>query len=302
MKRYTLIGLTLLITSLGAYAQEDLLSILDQDSLMNEEEQSEFVSASFKTNRVINLQSLENTAPGVLDIKISHRFGPLDRGVYDLFGLDDATIRIGADLGLTDRLMIGGGRSSFEKTYDGFLKYRLLRQSNGDRKMPFSVSAFASTAIRTIRFANEQEDLLSSRMYYTYQLIIGRKFSDNFSLQVSPTMVHRNLVETIEEKNDVFAVAVAARQKLTKRISLNLEYAYVLPDQILDTEEFAYENMFSVGFDIETGGHVFQLHFTNAISMIEKGFITETNGDWFDGDIRFGFNISRVFTVWGREE
>jgi hypothetical protein len=276
----------------GLFSQEDLLSLL------GEEEETQFATASFKTNRVINLHSLENTAPGVLDVKIGHRFGFINQGVYELFGLDNATIRIGGDLGLTNRLMIGFGRSSFEKTYDGYFKYRLLRQSTGKVAMPVSLSFMASTAIKTIRFQDpDRPNYLSSRLYYTFQMILGRKFSDAFSLQISPTVVHRNLVGTTAEKNDVLAIGIAARQKLTKRLSLNAEYVYVLPDQILE----ANENSLSIGFDIETGGHVFQLHFTNSTSMIEKGFVAETVGNWLDGDIHFGFNISRVFTVWGRE-
>lgn len=274
------------------FAQEDLLSLL------GDEEETQYTTASFKTNRVVNLHSLENTAAGVLDIKISHRFGFVNQGAYELFGLDNATIRIGGDLGITDALMIGVGRSSFEKTYDGFAKLKLLRQSTGKKKMPVTVALFGSAAIKTLRFEDpDRENFFSSRMFYTGQLIIGRKFSEGFSLQFSPTVVHRNLVATTDENNDVFAVAVAARQKLTNRMSINAEYIYVPSGQILDT----YENSFSIGFDIETGGHVFQLHFTNSTSMIEKGFVTETIGAWGDGDIHFGFNISRVFTVWERE-
>jgi hypothetical protein len=274
-----------------ATAQDDLLSLLE------EEEEINYVSASFKTNRVINLHSLENTSPGVLDIKISHRFGTLNQGAYELFGLDNATIRIGADLGLTEHLMIGFGRSSVEKTFDGFAKLKILRQSTGKRKMPFTLAAFASAAVKTIKFEDpDRENYFSSRMFYTGQLIIGRKFSEGFSMQLSPTLVHRNLVSTTDESNDVFAIGIAARQKITKRLSINVEYIYVPPDQVLDT----YENSFSIGFDIETGGHVFQLHFTNSRAMIEKGYVTETVGNWMDGDIHFGFNISRVFTVWER--
>jgi hypothetical protein len=275
-------------------AQED-----DLLSLLGDEEETTYTTASFKANRVINLHSLENSAAGVMDIKIGHRFGFINQGAYELFGLDNATIRIGADVGLTDHLMIGVGRSSFEKTYDGFAKLKLLRQSSGKRNMPFTVALLGSAALKTIRFSDpDRENYFSSRMYYTGQLIIGRKFSDAFSMQISPTIVHRNLVSTIDEQNDVLAIGVAARQKLTKRLSINVEYVYVLPDQILDT----YENSLSVGFDIETGGHVFQLHFTNSTSMIEKGFVTETSGNWLDGDIHFGFNISRVFTLWRKHE
>lgn len=272
-----------------AKAQEsDLLSLL------GEEETVLYTTASFKTTRVINLHSLENVAGGVLDVKISHRFGTLNRGVYELFGLDGATIRIGADYGVTDQIMIGLGRSSFEKTYDAFIKYKFLRQSSGKRNMPISAAVFASAAINTLRFPEDGRDyLFSSRLFYTYQLIVGRKFSEALSLQLSPTVVHRNLVATSDEKNDVYALGVSGRFKLTKRLTLNAEYIYLLPDQVNEN----IRNSFSIGFDIETGGHVFQLHFSNSTSMIEKGFVAETTGDWTDGGIHFGFNISRVFTL-----
>ncbi len=270
-------------------AQDDLLSLLGE-----EEETTEYVTAAFKTNRVINLHSLENTSAGVLDIKISHRFGMLNQGAYDLFGLDNATIRIGADYGISDQLTIGFGRSSYEKTYDGFAKWKFLRQSTGKRHMPISMALFASTAIQTLKWQNpDRVNFFSSRLYYSFQLLLGRKFSDAFSLQLSPTLIHRNLVRTRSESNDVFAGAVAARLRLSRRVSLNAEYIYVLPNQLAP----GYRNGLSIGFDIETGGHVFQLHFTNSTSMIEKGFVTETTGDWLDGGIHFGFNVSRVFTV-----
>ena len=273
-----------------ALAQEDdLLALLGED-----EDATEYATASFKANRVINLHSLENTAAGVLDIKISHRFGMLNRGVYELFGLDQATIRIGADYGLSDRLMLGMGRSSYEKTYDGFVKYKFLRQSSGKREMPITAAVMVSTAVQTLKWQNpDRENYFSSRLYYTFQVVLGRKFSDGFSLQVSPTVVHRNLVKFKIEKNDVYALAVAGRVKLSRRVALNAEYVYLLPDQLLP----GYRSALSIGFDIETGGHVFQLHFTNATSMIEKGFIAETSGNWADGGIHFGFNVSRVFTV-----
>ncbi len=255
---------------------------------------TEYVTASFKTNRVINLHSLESTSQGVLDIKISHRFGTLNRGAYELFGLDNASIRIGGDYGLTDQLTVGVGRSSYQKTYDGFLKYKFLRQSKGKRVMPVSAALLGTTAIQTMKWANpDRENYFSSRMYYTLQLILGRKFSEGLSLQASPTLVHRNLVKTRAEAHDVFALAVAGRVKLTKRLALNAEYIYVQPGQLLP----GFRNALSVGLDIETGGHVFQLHLTNSTSMIEPGFVTETVEDWGNGGIHFGFNVSRVFTV-----
>ena len=271
-----------------AQEEQDLLSLLGR------EETTEYTAASFKTNRVINLHSLENTSKGVLDVKISHRFGFLNGGAYELFGLDQATIRIGMDYGISERITIGVGRSSYEKTYDGFLKYKILRQSTGLKEMPITVALLGTAAIQTLKWQDPLRDnLFSSRLYYTGQLIIGRKFSNNVSFQLSPTIVHRNLVATAAEKNDVFALGFGGRVKLHKRFSLNAEYIYILPDQA-DPD---IRNSLSVGFDIETGGHVFQLHFTNSTSMIEKGFVAETVGDWGDGGIHFGFNISRVFNL-----
>lgn len=291
MKR-TLLLLPVLFFLQGLSAQDegDLLSLL------GEEATTDYTTASFKTNRVVNGHSIENTAAGVLDFKISHRFGPVRNGVYDLFGLDGAGIRIGLDYGITDRLMIGVGRNSKEKIIDGFAKYKILRQSSGKKNVPVTLSYLVDAQIKTIKFPDPtRENYFSSRLYYTHQLLIGRKFNDYFTLQLMPTLVHRNLVETRAEKNDVLAMGVASRIRLTRRVTLNAEYYYVLPDQI----KSIYTNVFSVGFDIETGGHVFQLHFTNSSDMSYKGFITETSEKWF-GDmsgVRFGFNISRVFTI-----
>jgi hypothetical protein len=277
----------------NAQQEQDLLSLLGR------EETTEYAAASFKTNRIINLHSIENTAYGVLDVKISHRFGFLNTGVYELFGLDQATIRLGLDYGISDRVTIGVGRSSYEKTFDGFLKYKLLRQSTGLKKMPVTVGVLGTAAIHTLKWTDpDRENLFSSRLAYVGQLLIGRKFSEKFSLQLSPTIVHRNLVATAAEKNDVIAIGVGGRYKIHKRFSLNAEYIYVLPDQLLPGQK----NSLSIGFDIETGGHVFQLHFTNSTSMIEKGFVTETVGDWGEGGIHFGFNLSRVFTIVKPEE
>jgi len=295
MLRYSAHTLFLFLLFLAPLsAQEDLLDLLGE-----EEPTVNYATASFKTNRVINLHSLESTAGGVLDFKIGHRFGFVSGGFDELFGLDQALIRIGADYGITDRLTVGAGRSSFEKTYDGFLKYKLLRQSSGAKKMPVTLALMTSTAIKTLPFRNpDRENYLTSKLFYTYQLILGRKFSDGFSLQVSPTVVHRNLVRLESEANDVLAIGTAGRLKLSKRVAINAEYIYVLPDQLAP----GYRNSLSIGFDIETGGHVFQLHFTNSTSLVEKGFITETVGNWLDGDIHFGFNVSRVFTVRRKKE
>ncbi|MFM7153208.1 MAG: DUF5777 family beta-barrel protein [Bacteroidota bacterium] len=278
------------------------LQAQDLLALLGEEKTVEYATASFKTNRVINGHSIENTAAGVLDFKISHRFSPVRQGLYDIFGLDGATIRFGLDYGITNRLMIGAGRNSREKIYDGFVKYKILRQCSGARNIPVTLTYLADAQIKSVKFADPSRDnKFTDRLYYTHQLLIGRKFGDRLSLQLMPTLVHRNLTESPEDKNDVYAMGVAGRFKLSKRVAFNAEYYYVPDGQIATS----YVNSLSLGLDIETGGHVFQLHFTNSPDMTYKGFITETQEQWFfqgnDGrlmsGIRFGFNVSRVFTV-----
>ena len=271
------------------HAQDD-----DLLSLLGEEETTDYATASFKTNRVINLHSLENTHSGVLDFKISHRFGMLNQGLYDWFGLDNATIRLGLDYGVTKDLQIGAGRSSYKKMIDGYAKYRILHQSTGKRNMPISLTAVAGMYINTLKWSDpDRDNYFSSRLSYTFQALIGRKFNDWITVQLAPTVVHRNLVATSAESNDVYGIGIGVRQRITRRVTLNAEYMYLLPDQVTDN----IQNSFSIGADIETGGHVFQLHLTNSTGMAEPVAFTETTGDWFDGGIHFGFNISRVFTI-----
>ena len=299
-------GLLSLLTG-GAMAQEDdLLKLLGE-----EDTGPEYSTAAFKTTRVINGHSLENTAHGVLDFRIGHRFGPVNSGANEFWGLDQATIRLGLDYGVTDCLMIGIGRSSYQKTYDGFVKYKLLRQCDAGCTMPLTLAFVAATSINGIPQSTlwpypeeERPFYFSHRMAYSFQLIAGRKFSESISFQLNPGLVHINLVEKADQTNDIFHLSGAGRVKLSKRVAINAEYFYVLPGQIpeptaadLAAGELPVRNSFSIGFDIETGGHVFQLHMTNSLAMFERGYITETTEQWSDGGIHFGFNISRVFTL-----
>jgi hypothetical protein len=288
----TRIALTLSLFFLTAhvFAQDDLLKMLEQESASKEKEP---VTATFKSTRLINGHSIENNKKGVLQFMILHRFGDVNGGSYEFFGLDEATMRLGFDYGVTDWLNIGVGRSTFEKTYDGLIKIKWLRQKKGG--LPFTVTSVSTTALKSVKFSDpERKNYFSSRMYYTQQVLIGSKVTDALSLQLMPTLIHRNLVANTAEQNDVYALGGGGRIKLSRSITFNAEYYYVFPDQLAD----GFTNSFSVGFDIETGGHVFQLHFTNSRSMVEKGFVAETTGDWKKGDIRFGFNLNRVFTVY----
>jgi opacity protein-like surface antigen len=277
----------------------DLMSQLEREVGNNEKNQTNYTTAAFKTTRIINGHSIENVGKGVLDVKISHRFGKLNGGAYELFGLDNASMRMGFDYGLTPYLMVGIGRNTYEKTYDAFFKLKLLRQSTGRRKRPVTVSYVPTIAVKTIKFEDpNRKNFFTSRLFFTHQLLIGRKFSDKTSLQVMPTLSHRNLVDLNAEPNNLLAIGIGGRQKLTKRLSINAEYFYQLPGYKLT----GTTDCFSLGFDIETGGHVFQIHFTNSQGMSERSFISETRGNWGKGDILFGFNISRVFTIGGKRK
>jgi len=277
-----------------SFAQDDLLSMLG-----NEEPENEKVTNAFKATRVINGHSIESLSSGVLDFRILHRFGRINGGSYQMFGLDQAAIRLGLDYGITDRLTVGLGRSSYKKEVDGFVKYKLLWQSTGKNSLPLSVVLVSGMTMNGLKFENpDQTNYFTSRFGYYYQIIAGRKFSERFSLQFTPTMVHRNLVELVGDPSNVYAIGVGTRFKVTKRIALTGDYFYVLNKSVSEN----FNHTLSLGIDIETGGHVFQLHFSNATGMNERAFITETNGKWSNGDIQFGFNISRVFTIVDRRK
>jgi len=294
-------GILLLVVFFGtgrAMAQEpaadttDLMAQLEKESAATNA--VNYTTATFKTTRLVNGHTVENVGKGVLDVKISHRFGTLNKGGYELFGLDNATMRLGLDYGISRRLMIGVGRSTFQKTYDAFVKFKLLRQSTGKVNMPVTVSYVGTVALMSLRWADtSRKNYFSSRLSYTHQLIIGGKFSDGISLQLMPTFIHRNLATLANEPNDLYAVGAGGRFKLTRRLSFNVEYYYQVPGYKVE----GTTNPLSVGFDIETGGHVFQLHFTNSTGMTERNFISGTTGKWEKGDVLFGFNISRVFTI-----
>lgn len=274
-------------------AQDDLMDLLNESDVP----EINFTTATFKSTRIMNGHSVERMPPGQLDFRISHRFGTVNSGAYEFFGLDQANIHFSLEYGVFNWMMIGVGRGTYEKTYDAFTKLTLLRQSSGARVMPVTVSFFTSVALSTYKWPEpERANYFSSRLAYTSQLLIGRKISQGLSLQLTPSYVHRNLVATELDPNDLWAMGAGGRLKLSKRISLNAEYFYLVNADNTYMSNPVY-NPLSVGVDVETGGHVFQLILTNSLAMIEKGFIGETSGRWLNGDVHIGFNISRVFTL-----
>jgi hypothetical protein len=276
----------------GIFAQDDLMNLLNDGAT----KEIIYATATFKSTRIMNGQSVEKMPPGQLDFRISHRFGTINSGAYNLFGLDQSNVHFSLEYGIFKWLMLGVGRGTYEKTFDGFTKFTILRQSSGARTMPVSISVFSSVGLNTLKWSDPgRTNYFTSRLSYVGQILIARKLNSSFSMQITPSFVHRNLVATELDPNDLYAIGAGGRMKLTKRISLNAEYFYLANPK--KNMSLAVYNPLSVGFDIETGGHVFQLFFTNSLAMIEKGFIGETTGQWKHGDIHFGFNISRVFTL-----
>ena len=276
----------LILASLQLSSQ-DLLDILELEAPVQEN----IVSATFKGTRIVNGHSIENRKNKELEFIISHRFGRVNTGFEELFGLDQANIRFALEYGLTDDLTAGLGRSSFEKTYDGYLKYRLLKQKTGANAFPFAVSLFGSIAAKSQKAIAGNERTFAESLFYVGQVLIAKKVNSSLSIQVTPTYVHRNLATIAADPHDIFALGFGTRVKLSKRVSLNAEYY----QQFQKLTSINARNSLAFGVDIETGGHVFQIILSNAITMVEKSFITETTGNFFGGDIHLGFNLSRTF-------
>lgn len=276
----------LILASLQLSSQ-DLLDILELEAPVTEN----IVSATFKGTRIVNGHSIENRKNAELEFIISHRFGRVNTGFEELFGLDQANIRFALEYGLTDDLTAGLGRSSFEKTYDGYLKYRLLKQKTGANAFPFAVSLFGSIAAKSQKAIVGNERTFAESLFYVGQVLIAKKVNSSLSIQVTPTYVHRNLATIAADPHDIFALGFGTRVKLSKRVSLNAEYY----QQFQKLTSINARNSLAFGVDIETGGHVFQIILSNAITMVEKSFITETTGNFFGGDIHLGFNLSRTF-------
>ena len=293
-KHFIIISIVMALFISPVSAQNDL------DSLVNKlnKPQKEFVSGTFEGTRVINLQTIEKAGSHNLQLMIQHRFGAFNGGAYQFFGLDQATMRIGFEYGINHLLAVGLGRSTLDKNYDTYAKLSLLRQSTGPKSFPLSVSYFGSIALQTLKSSDSAIKLnFSTRMAFTHQLIIASKINSRLSVEIVPTFIHKNLVQGINDRNDFYAVGFGARWRFAKRSSFNIEYIYrILPKDKTAPSYADYYNSFSVGFDIATGGHVFQLHLTNSLPMIEKGFITETNEKWSNGGIHLGFNLSRDFS------
>ncbi|MBX2966472.1 MAG: hypothetical protein KF845_10020 [Cyclobacteriaceae bacterium] len=284
-----------ILTATLLSAQDDLLKELTDEPVESE------TIATFKGSRVINLQSVETRPKGTLEFIFSHRFGRINEGAYTLWGLDDAYVRLGLEYGITDRLGAGIGRNSVDKSFDAYARYKLLAQHPG--KMPVTVTALGTINYRSSPKKGEGIVPVTTRdrISFVGQLLIARKFTPGLSLQVNPLIVHRNTVNQQYENNDDVALGFAGRQKISRSIAFTAEYLIRLTSNENNPPAYERYNAIGFGIDIETGGHVFQLVFTNSLGLIERAVVAETNGNFWDGDIHFGFNITRTFQLSGKK-
>jgi hypothetical protein len=295
MKKILLISFLIFSSAFTLSAQDiDPMSLLQG---LAEAPKDEPVIATFKATRLINQQTIEVGGTRSLDFRIHHHFGPFNSGAYDFWGIDGgASIRLGLEYSYNGRLQFGLGRTSYEKQIDGFLKYRLLRQSKSG-SMPISVTLFSGAyrnGIKGLQIGGiDKFKYASDRLSFVQQIIIARKIDDKLSIQITPTMVHYNLVENLSDQNDAYFLGIAGRYKISNRTAITYEYGA----KLLNYSESKYYDSMGIGLDIETGGHVFQMFLTNSFGMTENQTFARTNSAWADRGFRLGFNVSRMFTL-----
>jgi hypothetical protein len=295
MKKILLISFLIISSAFTLSAQDiDPMSLLQG---LAEAPKDEPVIATFKATRLINQQTIEVGGTRSLDFRIHHHFGPFNSGAYDFWGIDGgASIRLGLEYSYNGRLQFGLGRTSYEKQIDGFLKYRLLRQSKSG-SMPISVTLFSGAyrnGIKGLQIGGiDKFKYASDRLSFVQQIIIARKIDDKLSIQITPTMVHYNLVENLSDQNDAYFLGIAGRYKISNRTAITYEYGA----KLLNYSESKYYDSMGIGLDIETGGHVFQMFLTNSFGMTENQTFARTNSAWADRGFRLGFNVSRMFTL-----
>lgn len=247
---------------------------------------------TFKSVMLINSQTIKTPREDQLIFILSHRFGYLSSGFADLFGLDNATTRFNFEYGLTKKLALGIGRSNYKRNYDLYGKYALLQQSRGGKNIPLSISLVQTINTSSAKWPNDGRDyLFAHRMSYSTQFLLARKFNDQLSLQLMPTYIHRNFVPKAIDQNDVLSVGIGGRYRLNSWMAITGEYFHLLPGETANN----FTNPLSIGVDLETSGHVFQLFFTNASAVYAAGYAAETTDRWRDGKIKFGFNLLRTF-------
>ncbi len=268
-----------------ANAQDDLLNELGSGST-----EKQLTSSAFKGVQIASMQSTKVAAKNEWYFVVSHRFGDLTNGLDNFFGMDSALTKIGALYGATDWLTFGLSRHTYNKTYELSTKYRLSNQY--DNGFPFTIVGYHTFDINSELDKDVFPALKGSdRFAFTSQLLISRKFSDNLSLEINPMLIHKNLCEPLTENKDNFLLGIGGRYKISKRMSINAEYGA----RLNAVESTTYHNPLSLGLDIDTGGHIFQMVLSNSQAMNDVAYFTNATGNWNGGGIYFGFNMYRVF-------
>lgn len=273
---------TCLFLATIAYSQDDLLNSLDTNQTPDN-----YSTATFKALQLVTLQTTKMPAKKEFYFVVSHRFGSVENGLDSFFGLDNATTKLGGIYGITDWLSVNVSRHTLNKMYETGIKYRMARQGSN---FPLDIVGYSVADINTFLEKKQYPGLeFKHRLAYVQQLLISRKVNEKLSLELVPSFVHKNLYNPDIERDNQFSFGGGGRYKITKRLSVNLEYMHNF-----DKPKF-YKNPLSVGLDVETGGHVFQLLFTNSQAMSESGYLTNASGEWGKGNFFFGFNLYRVF-------
>ena len=302
----------LVFAAKGLIAQDTLSNMLDKEMATHTSKKKQFTYATFKGTQLVNSRTIETLGKHELDFRVAHRFGDIGGqfgGEKSFFGLENSTdVKISFDYGITDRLTVGIGRTkgatSVRQLYEGSLKYKLLRQTD-DGKMPISVTTFSNAVVSSMASNSKPNspdhfNSFSDRMSFANQLLIARKFSDRFSLMLMPSWVHTNYVIS-SDQNDIFAMGIGGRLKVGKRVALVADYFKVFRNNTsknsFEDAGLKFYNPLGVGVEFETGGHVFDFTFTNSTAILENQFIPYTTTSWRQWRFRWGFNLSRIFSL-----
>lgn len=314
MSKYFTIILVI-IFSLKFSAQNDLLDLVNDTSIKKTAKE---IQATFKTTKIVNSQNIETVKKRNLDFRVTHRFGnmfdnkipnALNSSAHGFFGLDNSTdIRISFDYGITDKITVGVGRSKYREMYDGTIKWRFITQKDNN-KSPVTLCFYGNLGYTAMSTDNLYAGTIrpktneAHRLQYCSQLLIARKFNKNFSLQLMPTYVHRNFIKQQintqngnEDVNGMFSLGIGGRVKLSKRFAIVVDYFYNF-SKFQANNPAGYRNALGLGIEIETGGHVFHVNFTNAAAILESNLLPNTQDNWANGQIKLGFNISRWFAL-----
>ena len=304
MKQLVIISLLVFCTSV-VFAQDDLLNMLEEESDANSNEE---VFATWKTMKLVNIHSTEMVKKNALDFRVTHRFGSMGAesggGVHNFYGFDVASdIRISFDYGLTDKWQVGIGRSKVNEVVDVSTKYKILAQK--EKKVPLTIVAYGAAGITAQKDPDTRYDDWMNRLSYFAELIFARKFGDRFSIEVAPSVLHRNMVlktvdgegNTLVDENTNFAIGAGARFMITKRFGIIADYVHTFSEFRDNYKPQNFYDPIGIGVEIETGGHVFHITMTNAPAVLENNYIPETTDSWAKGGMKLGFNISRVFQL-----